>query len=104
MSGQTRFALGDEIDIYCRWCRLNMNGVVSALDEKGDVAKVQCRTCRNFLPFKPPKDMAAEKRRLLDKALKMREGQEGRGDFRRQRPKQAVAIPVRGGSGPQDVG
>lgn len=66
-------ALGDDIDIYCRWCRLNMNGVVSALNDDGTLAKVQCRTCRNFLPFKPPRDEGEEKRKLMQKALRMRD-------------------------------
>ncbi|MBL6975743.1 MAG: hypothetical protein ISR64_08445 [Deltaproteobacteria bacterium] len=73
MAEEVKYTLGDDIEIYCRWCRLNTNGVVSALDQAGALAKVQCRTCRNFLPFKPPRDAGAEKQKLMDKALRMRD-------------------------------
>lgn len=73
MAGDVKWNLGDDIDIYCRWCRLNTNGVVSALDDRGGLAKVQCRTCKNFLPFKPPKDPGEEKRKMMEKAIRIRD-------------------------------
>jgi len=73
MTSPGTFSLGEDIDIHCRYCRLNTNGVVSAMDDTGDIAKVQCRTCRNFQKFKPPVDDSVRKKRLMNKALRMRD-------------------------------
>jgi len=66
------YQLGDFIDIYCRFCKLNLTGVVSAI-VNGNVVKVQCRTCKNFQDYKPPIDEEEKKRKALKRVLKRRE-------------------------------
>jgi len=63
------FDLGDELDIYCRYCKKNLHGVVTALVE-GEIAKVKCRTCGHFQVYKPPKDMKKAKQRALKRLMK----------------------------------
>ncbi len=72
MSGHRKYELGDPIDIYCRYCRLNLNGVVSAIVNNRPV-KVQCRTCRMFQDYRQPVNEALLRRKMLEKVLRMRE-------------------------------
>ncbi|HHW96398.1 MAG: hypothetical protein ACOX51_05700 [Myxococcota bacterium] len=65
--------LGQDIEIYCRYCKLNLDGVVAALTPDGSLQKVQCRTCKHFQDFKPPVDMEAKRAKLVAKALKIAE-------------------------------
>jgi len=60
--------LGDKLDIYCRYCRKNLNGVVSALQD-GKIAKVRCRTCGHFQVYKPQKDMKKAKQRAMKRLM-----------------------------------
>jgi hypothetical protein len=64
--------LGDDLEIYCQICRLNLYGTVSALQD-GAIAKVQCRTCRHFQDFRPPVAEDAKRQRLLKKAFRLAE-------------------------------
>jgi hypothetical protein len=68
----TTYQLGDFIDIYCRFCKLNLTGVVSAI-VNGEVVKVQCRTCKNFQDYKPTVDEEEKKRKALRRVLKRRD-------------------------------
>lgn len=62
--------LGDIIEAYCSRCRLNLDCNVAAV-YNGQILKVECRTCRNFVAFKPPKDMEAKKQSAVDKLMKL---------------------------------
>jgi hypothetical protein len=64
--------LGDFIDIYCRFCKTNVTGVVSAI-VNGQVVKVQCRSCKNFQDYKMPIDLQEKKVKALKRVLKKRE-------------------------------
>jgi hypothetical protein len=66
-----KYKLGDFIEISCRYCRLNLDAVVTAFAVDGTIAKVQCRTCMHFQNFKPPADFDAKHRKLVDKAMKI---------------------------------
>jgi hypothetical protein len=68
--------LGDFIDIYCRFCKTNVTGVVSAI-VNGQVVKVQCRSCKNFQDYKPPVDLQEKKMKALRRVLKKREAKAG---------------------------
>ena len=70
------YDLGDEIDIYCIYCKLNLNGIVSAVVE-GEVKKVRCKTCGHFQDYRPPKDMQKAKERALKRILKARAKKSG---------------------------
>ncbi len=72
MSRPRKYELGDPIDIHCRYCKLNLNGVVSAVVNNRPV-KVQCRTCRMFQDYHPPVNEAMARRKLLQKVLRMRD-------------------------------
>lgn len=72
MSGRRKYELGDPIDIHCRYCKLNLNGVVSALVNNRPV-KVQCRTCRMFQDYRPPVNEALARQKALQKVLRMRD-------------------------------
>ncbi len=61
--------LGDRLDIYCRYCKRNLNGVVSAVQD-GKVAKVRCQTCGHFQPYQPPRDMKKAKERALKRLVR----------------------------------
>ncbi len=65
--------LGQDIEIHCRYCRLNLDGVVAALGPDGDLLKVQCRTCRHFQDYKPPTDPTAKRAKLVAKAMRLAE-------------------------------
>lgn len=65
--------LGAYIDIYCRYCRLNLDGVVSALNEDGTIAKVKCVTCGHFQNPKAPVDPGDAHRKLVAKAMRIAE-------------------------------
>ena len=64
--------LGDEIDIRCRFCRLNLNGTVSALVD-GAIAKVKCRTCGHFQDYKEPVPEIDRRAKLVKKAMRLAE-------------------------------
>ena len=65
-------SLGDIVDAHCSSCRLNLDCNVAAVHE-GAIQQVQCRTCGNFVAYKPPVDMAARKEAQLRKLMKMQE-------------------------------
>ena len=66
-------ALGDVIEIRCRFCRLNLDANVSALGPEGGIVKVQCRTCRHFQDFKAPVPVEEQRAILIRKAMKIAE-------------------------------
>jgi hypothetical protein len=73
MADQPTWRLGQDIEIHCRYCRLNLDGVVAALGPDGELQKVQCRTCRHFQAYKPPADLAAARAKLVAKAMRIAE-------------------------------
>ncbi len=73
MSDNPSYKLGQFIDIYCRYCRLNLDAVVASMNPDGTLAKVQCRTCMHFQDFKPPADLQEKHRKLVEKAMKIAE-------------------------------
>lgn len=76
--------LGGDIEIYCRYCKLNLDGVVASFAEDKTIAKVQCRTCMHFQDYKPPVDMEEKHRKLVAKAMRIADrhtrGQGGRSE------------------------
>ena len=64
--------LGDVIEGYCSSCKLNLDVSVAALVE-GIPKQVQCRTCNNFIAYKPPVDMQKKKEAALKRLMKMQE-------------------------------
>lgn len=98
MADDATWKLGQDIEIHCRFCRLNLDGVVAALGPEGSLLKVQCRTCRHFQDFKPPADLAAKRAKLVAKAMRIAErhtaGQGGtRGSTRKATPSQTDLSP-----------
>ena len=67
--------LGDLIEVYCTRCRLNLDANVAAVYEE-QVKQVECRTCGNFIDYRPPKDMAGEREKALKRLIKMRQKKE----------------------------
>jgi len=66
------YSVGDEIDFYCKKCRLNLNGNVAVVEESKPVT-VTCRTCRftqSFVPEKSAEDLRAAQ---LRKAFRIRD-------------------------------
>ena len=63
--------LGDTVEIYCRYCKLNLNGIVSAVVD-GRIVKVKCKTCGHFQDYHPPKDMKKEKEKALKRLMKQK--------------------------------
>lgn len=72
MSPPKPAALGDIVEVYCTRCRLNLDANVAAVMD-GTILKVHCRTCGNFVPFKPPVDMQKKKDDALKKLLALQE-------------------------------
>jgi len=64
--------LGDVIEGYCSSCKLNLDVSIAALVE-GIPKQVQCRTCNNFVTYKPPVDMQKKKEAALKRLMKMQE-------------------------------
>jgi len=73
MADPKKPALGDVIEIRCRFCRLNLDANVSALGPDGAIVKVQCRTCRHFQDFKAPKPIEDQRAALIRKVMKIAE-------------------------------
>jgi hypothetical protein len=67
-----KFKLGDDIDAYCKRCRLNLNASVTALNN-GEVVQVFCRTCFTTQPYKPPVNVAEKRKKALERVLRMRD-------------------------------
>lgn len=70
-------ALGDIVEIHCRYCRLNLNGSVAALNPDGSIAKVQCRTCRDFQDFRPPIPPEETRARQLKRVMRIAQQRTG---------------------------
>ena len=62
--------LGDIVDGYCSSCKLNLDVSVAAVVD-GEAKQVQCRTCGNFVSYKPPVDMQKKKEAALKKLMRM---------------------------------
>ncbi|MBM4355876.1 MAG: hypothetical protein FJ109_19160 [Deltaproteobacteria bacterium] len=72
MNAPTHYSIGDEIDFFCKKCRLNLHGNVAALH--GDaVAKVTCRTCRSTQPYFPERGEEELRAGLLKRAFRIRD-------------------------------
>jgi len=66
---EKQYKVGDEIEFYCRACRLNLDGNVYGLkDEKVDM--VMCRTCFKPMRYQPPVDMAARRDDKVKKLMR----------------------------------
>lgn len=76
--------VGTEIDAYCPKCRLNLDVVISAV-HNGEIKQVQCRTCLNFVEYKPPADPQVKKDVLVKRLMKLQDG---------KRKGQAAKIPA----------
>ena len=70
MSSSPTPTVGAQIDAYCPKCRLNLDVMISAVHE-GEIKQVQCRTCLNFVDYKPPVDPQLKKDKLIKKLQKM---------------------------------
>jgi hypothetical protein len=66
------FVVGDEVDFYCRKCRLNLHGNVAAVKD-GTVVSVTCRTCRSTQPFIAEKSDEELRTTTLRKAFRIRD-------------------------------
>jgi len=66
------YLIGDEVDFYCKKCRLNLHGNVAAVHE-GDVVKVTCRTCRSTQPYVKEKTEDELRAQTIRKVFKMRD-------------------------------
>lgn len=64
--------LGDIIEAYCEKCRLNLDVSVAVVTD-GEVKQVQCRTCQNFVPYKPVVPDSVKKDRAFKRVLRMRD-------------------------------
>ena len=73
MADHPAWKLGQDIEIHCRYCRLNLDGVVAALGPDGGLLKVQCRTCRHFQDFKAPTDPGDKRAKLVAKVMRLAE-------------------------------
>jgi hypothetical protein len=80
MSTSANPELGDIVEAHCTSCRLNLDCNVAAVDE-GQIKQVQCRTCGNFVAYKPPVDMAAKREAQIRQLIKMK-GQQRKGASR----------------------
>lgn len=69
---EAKFDIGQEIEAYCERCRLNLNCTISAMDED-QIKQVECRTCGNFVRYRPPVDESARKQKMLERVLRMRD-------------------------------
>jgi len=87
-----KYELGDPIDIHCEYCKLNLNGVVSAVVRNRPV-KVQCRTCRNFQDYHPPLNEALERQRLLKRLLAKRDRHASPAPSKPRRTQQSGSSP-----------
>ncbi|MBM4397226.1 MAG: hypothetical protein FJ087_16270 [Deltaproteobacteria bacterium] len=65
------YFLGEDVEIWCRYCRLNLYAAVSSLTDDRQPAKVQCRTCRHFQDYKPPIPDEVRREKLIAKAMKL---------------------------------
>lgn len=63
-------AVGQELDAYCPKCRLNLDVVVSAVVD-GEIKQVQCRTCLNFVDYRPPEDLGAKRQQMLKRLMRL---------------------------------
>jgi len=64
--------VGDEIDFYCRRCRLNLHGNISSVVGT-QVKTVTCRTCRGTVPYSPEKSEQEMRAGMLRKAFAIRD-------------------------------
>jgi hypothetical protein len=74
------YALGDEIEIYCLSCRLNLDGNVAAVYE-GEIKQAQCRTCGNFVKYRPPADLQKKRERQIKELMRIQAKKKGRTDL-----------------------
>lgn len=77
--------LGDIVEIRCRYCRLNLDATVAAMNADGSIAKVQCRTCRHFQDYKPPIPPEQARARQMQRVMRLAQKHTGTG------PRKAVS-------------
>jgi hypothetical protein len=70
--GGRTFALGDPIEIRCRFCRLNLDGVVASIVD-GRPAKVKCRTCNHFQNYLAPVPESVTREKALRRVMRLRD-------------------------------
>jgi hypothetical protein len=64
--------VGDEVDFYCRRCRLNLYGNVASIVD-GQVKTVTCRTCRGTQPYAREKTEEEIRAGQLKRAFQLRD-------------------------------
>jgi hypothetical protein len=72
MSEEKLWKVGDEIDFYCKRCKLNLHGNVSSL-AAGQPKAVTCRTCRFTVPFARERTEEEFRAQQLKKAFRLRD-------------------------------
>jgi len=75
--GPTGYEVGDEIDLFCKKCRLNLHGNVAALHD-GQVKTVTCRTCRTTQPFSRERTDSEVRAGVLKRAFAARDRRQKR--------------------------
>ena len=69
--------LGDVIEAYCEHCRLPLDVSIAAMD--GDqILQVQCRTCQNFVRYRPASDARTRRQRVIKRVLASRDRKSSR--------------------------
>ncbi len=69
--------LGGDIDAYCGRCKEEREHVIVALDERGAIARVQCRTCQSLRNYRAAKKPPASTRTGRAAAVTPTEGEVG---------------------------
>ena len=64
--------LGEIVEGYCSSCKLNLDVSIAAVVD-GVPKQVQCRTCGNFVAYKPPVDLVKKKAQAMKRLMRMQE-------------------------------
>ncbi len=76
--------VGQDLEAWCQRCKLNLDCTVAAVED-GVAQQVQCHTCGNFVPYRPPVDEGVRKDRALKRVLRMRDAKTSRTSSEGQR-------------------
>lgn len=71
------YLVGDEVEFFCKKCRLNLYGNVASILE-GEVETVTCRTCRFTHPYVAEKSEAELRASVLKRAFAARDRRQKR--------------------------
>ena len=64
--------VGDQVDFYCKRCRLNLHGNVASM-EHGTPKTVTCRTCRSTVVFAREKTVEELRAKKMQEVFRIRE-------------------------------